>query len=848
MKMMQLTTIKQNVLEVEMQTREWVKPLAAVVVLLLIGLAPSRPATAAGRVLQRLDVEETGDGALIHVRFNLPLLYVTHAPRREGDELSISLKVQHTDATGSLPEREALPYKASRRIPLTEVRFRNPGSPVVTLFFNHRVRYEVRGTPDFRGLEIRLIGEPVTATAPGPTTEAATSGASSRQQTIDTSLPYVINLASTLEQALQGRIPDLPLFHRYRLYLADHVENGKTWHRLRLGFFATREEAEALLPQLKEQFPEAWVTEAPAGERERSADLVINLIGRTAEEVAEIPVSELRTPDGKPVQPGSREERLARLMEEARRATALGNYSRAIQIYTKVSEPPPNPWSRQALEFLGLAREKKGQLAQARLVYERFLKEYPEGEDAKRVQQRLSALLTAGESKPRKVLRKAKRTEVAAREIEYEVFGGWSQFYRREASNTDEQGFALSDTALVSDLDVTGRIRKDQYELDARFTGGYTLNFLNNGTPPENRISDAYLEFLETEADHSLRLGRQSHSSDGVLGRFDGVLAGYRVNPVLRLKAVAGMPVASTVETGPDWDRYFYGVSADIGQLAQAWDFNLFFIEQRADGVLDRRAVGGEARYFRPGVSIFTLIDYDISYDKLNTFLMLGNFSIDRTRTTINLTLDYRTSPLLTTSNAIQGQGVSNLGNLLNSFTEEQARQLALDRTAETSTATLGLTQQLSDKFQLTADITATGTTGTPASGGVDEVLANRTDFFYSTQLIGSSLFKPGDVSIVGLRFSDASTANTLTFTFNTRYPVTRDFRVNPRLRFDHRKNNGFTEQYTFRPELRLDYRLRRWLQFEVDLGGEWLWQEQDAADSTKTVSYFANLGYRMEF
>ena len=48
---------------------------------------------------------------------------------------------------------------------------------------------------------------------------------------------------------------------------------------------------------------------------------------------------------------------------------------------------------------------------------------------------------------------------------------------------------------------------------------------------------------------------------------------------------------------GLDTDRYFYGLSVDIGSIAKSWDFTVYGIEQRIDGVTDRRAVGAEARY-----------------------------------------------------------------------------------------------------------------------------------------------------------------------------------------------------------------------------------------------------------
>ncbi len=616
---------------------------------------------------------------------------------------------------------------------------------------------------------------------------------------------------------------------------------------------------DATTPNLEIEFNREVEYSVEGGSGFRS--IIIKLKGRARRQASKrvdtepgltLPASGLgtmKTPDGKPILPGSREERIARLMEEARQAMARGDYSRGVQLYTKVSGMPENPWTRPALEFLGLARERKGQKAQALAVYERFLRQYPRGEAAERVRQRQAGLLTATAA-PKKRLRRGGRKRIAKGrgELEFDYFGGWSQFYRRDGILRNTTGHDLTQSALVNDLDLSGRVRKGRYELGTRFSGGYARDFLSNGPGNDNRISAAYMEFLDTGHEHSLRVGRQSHNADGVLGRFDGVLGGYRVNDILRVKGVLGAPVASSSNTGIDYDRYFYGLSADIGQIAEAWDFNLFAIQQIADGAVDRRAVGGEVRYFRPGRSVFTLVDYDLLYNELNTFLMLANVTLEATRTTLNMTLDVRKSPILTTSNAIQGQGVTNLGGLLNTVSTGTARHLAADRTLDSRSLTLGGTQPLSDHYQLSAEMTASYLSGAPASGGVAASKATGTDFFYSTQLIGSSLFKDGDVTIFGLRFNDVATSNTYTVSLNTRYPVTRAWRVNPRLRFDFRKNVDHTEQLSFRPEFRTTYRIRRRLQLEFEAGGEWIRQELSPRDRAESLSYFVNIGYRMEF
>ena len=74
-------------------------------------------------------------------------------------------------------------------------------------------------------------------------------------------------------------------------------------------------------------------------------------------------------------------------MKEGRRAMTAGEFDRAVPIFTKVLSHSDGPAAKQAQELLGLARERKGQLAHAKAEYETYLERYPDGEGANRVRQ-----------------------------------------------------------------------------------------------------------------------------------------------------------------------------------------------------------------------------------------------------------------------------------------------------------------------------------------------------------------------------------------------------------------------------------------------------------------------------
>jgi hypothetical protein len=288
-------------------------------------------------------------------------------------------------------------------------------------------------------------------------------------------------------------------------------------------------------------------------------------------------------------------------------------------------------------------------------------------------------------------------------------------------------------------------------------------------------------------------------------------------------------------------------LSADFGTFANAWDFSAFIIEQQIDSITDRRAVGGEARYFDPVKSILTYVDYDISYSALNTFLVLGNWNLPN-QVTVNATIDYRKSPILTTRNAIQGQGVETLEEIRSRFTVDEIRQLAEDRTADSRSYTLGMSRPLNERFQISGDVTLSEFGSTPASGGVEALPSTGIESFYNLQLIGSNLLKDGDITIFGLRYSDTSTSKTTSASINERYPLTNAWRINPRLRIDYRQNESIaTDQWTGAPSVLMDYLWRKRYRFELETGGEWSTREL-VAGSEDTMSYYVYLGYRADF
>lgn len=542
------------------------------------------------------------------------------------------------------------------------------------------------------------------------------------------------------------------------------------------------------------------------------------------------------------------ENKLEKLMKNAKAALTEGNYKRAIQIYTKTLRTAEGDMRKQAQEFLGFARERNDQFAHAKSEYKKYLKEYPEGPDAVRVRQRLAGLVTAAK-KPKERTVEVKRPKRIVEKPKWRMrnYGSYSNFFYRNQTLQEGGETQVNRNDLYTNYDLNSRWISEDYDIRYKYTSRHQNVFLPD-KDNQARLSALSFEVRHRESNLYGKIGRQSRSSGGVLGRFDGVHISCDISPKVVINGVFGFPVASTKDMSVETDKKFYGVSADFGTFNEHWDYTAFFITQDNSGITDRFAIGGEVRYFDPKKSFFTLIDYDLFFNAINIFLFNGNWTLP-SKTTLNLMLDYRRSPLLMTNNAIQGQGVEGLDGLSGRFTDGELKALAMDRSAISKTFTFGVTQQINDDIQLTGDFTVSRLEGTVASGGVDAVPGAGNEYYCSMQLNISNLIFENDSIITGLRYSDTSTRKAYTYDISARIPFfNRKLRIIPRFRMDYRVEKGNDDtRLTKNPKIRIDYRLNKRLRLEVEAGVKWTDDYSSGILAKSTESYFS-AGYRVNF
>lgn len=658
---------------------------------------------------------------------------------------------------------------------------------------------------------------------------------------------YSINLSSEVFAHDPDTAKTIEIPEGKRLYVTKYEKNGILWHRLRLGFFDTFEQAEEAMLSYKDKFSSAWV--AKVSGREQIWAFKQESDPRLREKPSPLPVAEKPvTPKTPAVEQGPliQVNNADSLMEEADSAMSLGNYDKAIRLYTKLAKTEEETIREKAQFKLAFAREQNGQMAHAKAEYRRYLMLFPDGQNASAVQKRLDSIQQASLLAKRSQQGGATLLKDDSKSAwRTDFYGSFSEFYYRNETSTGASGTVVTQSELHSDLDFNLRLRNENFDIQNVFVGGYERDLLDEDDS-ETRVSSAYFDLNHRPTNHSFKIDRQKHNSGGVLGRFDGVLLGVQLIDNLKLNLVAGYPVQLSTD-GFETDKYLYGASFDIGTLWDHWNFNGYFITQKTEGIIDRQAVGGEVRYYHPKGSFFNLIDYDISYNKVNTYLAVANLTLP-TETTLNLSFDYRNSPALTTSNALIGQ-TDSIQQLINNLGESSVRALAEDRTAISRLVTLGLTHPLNPKLQIALDFSWSNLGGTKSSGGVDAIEGTGDDYFYSVQLIGNSLIKAGDLAIVGVKYGDTSLYDIYTMTLNTRYPITKDWRLNPKLIVDYRDFKNVNEKETrFKPSVRTEYVWNKKLHFDLEGGMEWINNDSDAIVEDDSRGFFLIIGMRYRF
>ena len=336
-----------------------------------------------------------------------------------------------------------------------------------------------------------------------------------------------------------------------------------------------------------------------------------------------------------------------------------GNNEQAVLALNRALNLPPNAYSQEAQELIGIARERNGEIAKALAEYQLYLKLYPDG-PARRA---CGSISTRWRSRRFRWAERWRRNRPShsPRSVTGAACRSITTAANRETTNTrtittpatdattlDTAKISATDQSqLVNNVDLTARYRDGDW--DSRFVvrDQYVANFLANGSN-KNWLNALYAETRYLPGQLLARIGRQSATSGGVLGLFDGAVGSWGFLPNYRVNAVVGQPVDNPFNT----TSTFYGASVDVDKVGDRFSGSAFAITQVAAGETDRLGIGGELRYFDTERNVYSMLDYDPLFHAVNIGMVQGTWQFP-TLTTINALLDYRRTPTLQLTNAL---------------------------------------------------------------------------------------------------------------------------------------------------------------------------------------------------
>jgi tetratricopeptide (TPR) repeat protein len=595
-------------------------------------------------------------------------------------------------------------------------------------------------------------------------------------------------------------------------------------------------------------------------------------------------------------------------MDEGRAALKRNNFQEAITLFTRVRALPENEYSAEALELLGFARQKNGQPADAKALYEDYLRRYPSGEASERVRQRLAGIATTQDDKmaalrtpaegPVKALPIGKFTKT--NETTWTLVGGISSFFIVDNANTTARDTSLApnvaatadngqvhQSEILTSLDLMATWNDDKTSGKIRFNGGYEHRFSNvieNGPTGDQKdqlgVAQASLDMVVKDLNLRTVAGRQTYNGDGIFGRFDGVLFSWQPLPLLKLDLDGGSPANSRYNLPFTAERWFTGGGIGIGPLFGGLDASIYYNEERGRWLVDREAIGTDLKFTDATKFAFVNIDYDLRFQQLNEAVLSGSWTLPN-QATVYGGLDSRRVPFLSSWNVLLGSSFGTLYDFLKAqvnagqgLTATQVNQLALAETPLYKSAMLGFSYPISDKLTVSMDGTIANLSQSILPAALLDPslaqLATGNEYYATAQLIATNIFKGGDMYSAAFHYAQQSTDQQYALDFNSRYPINKDLKVAPRLRLGYSTyssgallSNGSTvtssslTQYTVMPSVLVDYDWSPQLTFEAEIGTQFTFGRGSTAvlstamigaTTSRDTELFATIGFRYNF
>jgi hypothetical protein len=354
------------------------------------------------------------------------------------------------------------------------------------------------------------------------------------------------------------------------------------------------------------------------------------------------------------------------------------------------------------------------------------------------------------------------------------------------------------------------------------------------------------------------------------MGRFDGLIGSYGQAQSLRVNAAAGALADYSQGSKPK----FVSVSVDRDA------FSFYGINQTVDGILDRRAVGSEWRYFEDRRYVFASVDYDLNFKALNAVQVTGSSPAPEAfrglpaGTVFNFMLDHRKAPSLSVRNALNGAAVGSVATLQQTMTTKQIMDLAKERTSTSNMAQLGFTFPFKTKWQAGGDVRFSNISGLAFSGQALDSLGNvaldanglptcsgvqtpqgclatqkgrGTDVGVTGTITGSGIVRVGDIWSASASINTSSAANGQSLYAYNHQLLQRGWTLDSSVSMYRQTDQFGGKVIRFSPMVRGAYQLRDQLTFDVD-GGVERTTYSGLSQTSKITRYFFSGGLRWDF
>ena len=837
-------------------------------------------ASAYAQMIDQFDVRREGANAVLQLRFATEIQFQRSFSTRSGD-LTLIFYSLTTTTNAALRASQGMTLDAAQGLPrltLADESERGERNRKIVLRTATSTRVDVRAGQGNRSIEIVFIGAGagVSAAQAGPLRRPAapaTTGAAAPTEVTPATLPpgerrFVIVLQSSTD-ANAAMTPVVPRsLQNYEVFTSERVVDGQRRYEVLLGHFTSRTQAEAVLRQLS-TFPQASiiastsvgapvggvVAATPAPQAPTAVATPMPLPAPTPGPAAPPSDAPATTAANPPLPtPAEIDAQSDALLAAAQASMSQQNFVAAAAALNELLNLPPNRSTRAAQELAGIARARAGDVARARIEFETYLQLYPQGEASERVKRELAALpapvakTAQGETRPAVEI-----TTTGSASVSY--FGGNGQIRSQDFKDSPVAGLPQvagdplfsGDKAsqLFNDVDLTWRRRDADSDLRFVFRDAYTTD-LERNDKSKNRLSSLYVDYKSLSGGYGVRLGRQSPTGGGVMGRFDGVSANVLLRPKLKLSAVAGVPTDRFFES----KRRFYGASLDADALLPNFGGAVYVIQQTIDSEIDRRAIGLDMRYFKDGASVFSQFDYDTLIKGLNIATVQGTLVMDD-MTVLNALYDRRALSMLALGNALTFEDPANPGVLFTRIGDKLATTTLLalrDQIRRTTPfitqAQLGITRPLNKTWQIGASAQLTNTGAIPAvpevAGFENGRAATGNIYSVSAQLIGLNLYSQRDTHVLSTTGITSPELKGLLLSYNNSSIAADVWQLEPSLQYyrDRTPQGSTNERWT--PGLRVTYRgWERWalessLTYEL---GKSLRVAADPTDPTLTVT-----------